>query len=339
MNENNELILRIRDLEQFKEKIERWLFAALCVATALGLAGIWGGVWLKNVSKEIEYLEKRTISLEASIDSWENKVSETITILEKNKEKYKSDLLNQVNESLVNIENLSKEKANELMKTSTSELINFLKNGRHKLSLSRLSIVNSQGVETVSLGSDSGGDGYFQINSESGLKRYITYLANDNCITTYSNKDGNAVIDIGAAENTGGGLLNVVNPKSGKIAINLYSDSNSGIRLFNSVGNEGFHMKFENDRPIAKFYDKKQRAIVGLGSFNDQNNGFLRIYNSDNDKTVAELSGNESGGRSLIFTQRGKQLVYIGPASNTGDALIKLNSRFGDNEKDIGPTK
>ena len=134
------------------------------------------------------------------------------------------------------------------------------------------------------------------------------------------------------------GFINIVNPLSSQKSIQIDGANNSGnLRLYTSKGHLRYWLTVEKGSPVARFYNKSSRAVVGLGAFNDDNKGFLRIFDPINDKIVAEVSEGKDGGRSIYFTQDGKQLVYIGPAQNTGDALIKLNSRYGDKEKEFDP--
>lgn len=342
MTENSELVLRVRDLEQFKHKLEIKLFAAWCIASVLGIVGVLGGAWLNNVSQKLVKLEKRTVTLEASLENWEKQVSYATEALSADKDRYQAELIEQSQVSLAKvqeaIDSTSKERLKELLKIGSSDLISALQNGAVSLNLRKLSISNANGVETVAIGSDSGGDGILNINSELGANRYSTKLIKDNAITTYKNSDGKVVLHVGSASDVGLGLMKMVNPLNGSSVVQLDGVNNSGnIRVYSSAGQTRFQLKLENDRPIARFYNTSSQAVVGLGAFKNDDKGFLRIYDPREDKTVAELSGGKEGGRSFYYTQGGKQLIYIGPAANTGDALIKLSTRYGESEKDLSP--
>lgn len=342
MIENSELVLRVRDLEQFKQKLETKLFAAWCVASVLGIAGVLGGVWLNNISDSISKLEKRTTTLEASLEVWETQVSQATQALASDKDKYLAELKKQSKISLAEaqakIDSTSKTKLNELLEIGASDLVSTLQNGTISLNLRKLSLSNAKGVEVVTIGSDSGGDGILQINSDKGARRFSTQLINDTPITTYFNSLGKQVLYVGAASDIGVGLLKLMNPLNGNSSLQLDGADNSGrIQMFTSAGQARFRLQLDKDRPIARFYNNSSLAVVGLGAFSDDDKGFLRIYDPREDKIVAEMSGGDEGGRSYYYSQGGKQLIYIGPASNTGDGLINISTSYGETTKSLGP--
>jgi len=89
MTETNvELILRVSKLEAFNQDLDKKLYGAKLLASALGLGLFLGGAWITIISdnlgeldKRAESTERKTALLESKLDNWEAQVDEATTTL------------------------------------------------------------------------------------------------------------------------------------------------------------------------------------------------------------------------------------------------------------------
>ena len=76
---------RISELEKFKHDLEKKLYAAIAVASVLGIIGFLGGVWLKNVTDKLQTLTDRTVLLEKNLEIWDTEVKTSMDVLSNKK--------------------------------------------------------------------------------------------------------------------------------------------------------------------------------------------------------------------------------------------------------------
>lgn len=267
---------RIKKLEQFKQDIEKKLYAVVAVATVLGIASVVGGVWITTVARDLAELTVKTQKLQTTLTQWDQEVTKSLARLEHEEQEITKRITTHVASSASRItteaENASarhgkalnqllEEKKAEASKIGADDLVAKLGNGSLTLSVRAIQISNKQGNIAATIASDDKGAGFIRVNTSKGEQRYLLSLYNERAQSSYINISGKPVLSMGIygddhigfarfqdADNSvtllelksdaKGGVLDAYSP-SGKKIVYLGPDSNSGNGLVNVMGLSG----------------------------------------------------------------------------------------------------
>ncbi|WP_300495675.1 hypothetical protein [uncultured Methylophaga sp.] len=262
---------RISELEKFKHDLEKKLYAAIAVASVLGIIGFLGGVWLKNVTDKLQTLTDRTVLLEKNLEIWDTEVKTSMDVLSNKKLILVKEFEENFSISLAGfrseIENVADVKIKEISNIKIDQILQRLKNGTETLKLSGLSILNKEGVDAIAIYPDGGGDGYLRINSEDGKVRYLLSLENDRPQSNYYDINNNLSLSLGIFNDSNTSYVRLWNDSGEKIAIDMDSYSKGGrFQLYSNNGNQ----------------------IVYIGPERNTGNGLVNVHNTEGSKTNSQ---------------------------------------------------
>lgn len=130
-----------------------------------------------------------------------------------------------------------------------------------------------------------------------------------------------------------------INNSAGKAAIFIGTD-NGGDGYFRLNSEEGavrYQVWLKNNKPLSQYYNNAGVNVLTLGVFNDDDNGFARIYHQENQGIQLELKGDSKGGVLNTYSRNGKNIVYLGPDSKTGNGLVNVMGVNGESRKSHAP--
>lgn len=250
---------------------------AVTIASILGITTIGSGFWVKSLSNKLVKIHEKTNELEIKITQYEKKISSSINILDAKKKSILKELSSETSLSLndyrdnfnklVNrfrkeIITITNQKKKDILKTGVDEILKELNNGRHIFKAKSLYILNKNGIETVVITSDSGGDGAIRVNTESGKIRYLLSLQGNVAQSGYYNNKEKCVLLTGTFSDIDygffqlrdskdkitlfqvqggpkGGLLNLYSNSSGKDIVYIGPEGNTGNGIVNVMGLHG----------------------------------------------------------------------------------------------------
>lgn len=108
-------------------------------------------------------------------------------------------------------------------------------------------------------------------------------------------------------------------------------------RLNSDKGGLRYRIRLNNDKPLSEYFNNTGANVLTLGVFGDDNKGFARIYDPENRKTQIEIKGNSKGGVLNSYSSNGKNIVYLGPDSNTGNGLVNVMGLHGESTSSHAP--
>lgn len=278
-SERNNLSIRVVELEKFKHDIEKKLYAAIAVATVLGISVIMSGAWITSLTKDIAKLTKDTSELESKISDWNEKSEETlnkiesignntINLIEKTSIA-KLEILEAESEKIVNlnlddIAQLIEEKKSEVSNIGVDTIINELNSGDRSLNVKSVAIKNDKGNTALYIGVDNGGDGFFRLNSDAGELRYILSLSGNRPAQDFYNNFGKRALSIG-----------------------VYSDDDIGFAIFRDRDGDKTLLELKSNKNGGQIwsYSVTGEQIVYLGSDRNTGSGLVNVMGIHGEKT------------------------------------------------------
>ena len=272
---------RIEKIEQFKHDLEKKLYAAIAVATVLGLASLVGGVWVSSLSRDLNDLTVQTSKLETKLSEWEKMVTNAITQLDEKKDELSKEMKLQSDSSIKNmtlkyseisdqyeqqLNSLLEDKKREIAKIGTSEILKKFNNGSSVLVVKALQIKNNEGNITVAIESDDGGDGFIRVNSEKGERRYLLSLSGNRAQSNYYNNNGKRVLSLG-----------------------VYSDDNIGFVRYRDSEDKTTLLELKGDSKGGKLeaYSTNGKKIVYIGPESNTGNGLVNVMGLHGESTAS----------------------------------------------------
>jgi len=252
-SENNDLSTRVLELEKFKHEVEKKLYAAIAVATVLGISIILSGTWITSLTSDITKLSRDTSGLEQKVTDWNEKANETINKIEltgndtikiirnsstSELQKLEIESGKIVDSNLEEISNLIENKKAGVLNIGVDSIINALNNGKRSLIVKSVSIKNDKGITALYMGTDKGGDGFFRLNSDSGELRYILNLTGNRPSQSFYNNLGNSALSVGVYSNDDIGFAKFRDKEGDKTLLELKSDKYGGLIWSYSVSGE-----------------------------------------------------------------------------------------------------
>ena len=270
-SEKNNLSNRIVELEKFKHDIEKKLYAAIAVATVLGISVILSGAWITSLTNDIATLINSTSKLENKILNWNEKTEEalnkiksiggnTINSIEKISIKKIQELEGESGEIVkIKLDDLAKlieEKKPEVSNIGVETIINELNSGDRSLNVKSVAIKNDKGNTALYIGVDKGGDGFFRLNSDAGELKYLLSLSGNRPSESFYNNLGKRALSVGVYGDDDIGFARFRDRDGDKTLLELKSDKNGGQIWSYSVTGE---------------------QIVYLGSDGNTGNGLVNV--------------------------------------------------------------
>ena len=344
MKESDELVLRVRALEDWKVNVEKKFYGASCVAAVLGFTALFSGIWINKLYERTSELEARIEFIDSSTKYWEEQTTQAVESLQAEKSLQVSQIAVEIDARLSDAEDaislIAKTKKNELMSIGPQDVISSLQDGTAILNLKELSISNKDGVKVVTISSDRNGGFSSFFSNDGGIRKIDLVTVKGHGLTSHFNSEGKLVSHLGASADSGEGILQLREPESGKTLVELFGSNKGAVfGVYSPTGETQFSINIDNGLAYSEYYNSDGKNIARLGQFSDSDRAFLRFYNPTNNETLAELSGGSSGGRIFQYNNDGKRLVYVGPNSNSGDGLVNVYTPDGYTTRSLYPIK
>ena len=132
--------------------------------------------------------------------------------------------------------------------------------------------------------------------------------------------------------------LSIAN-NSGINVIAMYPDKGGDgyIRVNAENGDRRYLLNLSNNRPQSSFYNDKGKLGLSLGIYGDSDRSFMRFRDINDGKTLFSIDSNNKGGKLSAFANDGRQIVYLGPESNTGSGLVNVHGINGEETASHAP--
>lgn len=295
-----ELREEIRGLQAFKHRLEKQIYAGVAVAGVLGALGLFGAAWINKLQNKLDTLNERTDQVEVKLTDWDERVSEGLeklseaemshrnylssfardlrkeeeaafaTLLSRSRQEMETQVKRRkadVDDYIKAIDDTGRLKLQEIQNVSVVDVLNKLKDGSQKLTLSGLNINNGKGTTVVALHpdtSDSGdGDGFIRINNQDGKMRMLFYHEDDRPQVIFKNSQNATALSYGVYRNADIGFLRLFSVDGKTKLLEIDSNDNGGtISQYHVNGNN----------------------VIYLGPDSKSGKGLLNIYTKDLDK-------------------------------------------------------
>lgn len=109
------------------------------------------------------------------------------------------------------------------------------------------------------------------------------------------------------------------------------------IRVNSETGEKRYLLSLSGNRAQSNYYNNNGKRVLSLGVYSDANIGFARYRDSEDKTTLLELKSNSKGGLLEAYSTSGKQIVYMGPESNTGNGLVNVKGLHGESTVSHSP--
>lgn len=270
---------RIEKLEIFKHDLEKKLIVAMTVASVLGITTIIGGGLISSLVRDLKELTVKTDRLDEKLKHWDSEVVNALSLLDKKETSIDINLKRRADESLSQllidfkkevdlcqqVIDLSLErKKEEISNMGVNDVIKKLNNGSTKMVVKSLLIKNSTGNAAVYIAADSGGDGYFRLNSEKGEMRYDIRLTNNRPQSSFYNNSGVNVLKLGVFSDDGNGFARFYDQKKEKTRLELKGNAKGG---------------------VLSSYSSNGKQIVYLGPDSNSGNGLVNVMGLNGETT------------------------------------------------------
>jgi hypothetical protein len=241
---SEEFKVRIEKLEQFKHEVEKKLYAAIAVATVLGVASVIGGAWVTSLTRDLADLSAKTEKLQASLKQWDQQLVNSLAKMEDEKNRVLGEIdtkskaanvqLAQESERIASQHQLTlgktfDQKRLEATRPSLDGLIAKLTDGSLNLVVRDIQVRNSKGVTTVVLATDEQGDGFIRVNTDKGERRYLLSLSGKRAQSHFYGLDGKQLLTTGVFTDDNIGFVRLRDPTDTTTLLELKSDGKGGI--------------------------------------------------------------------------------------------------------------
>lgn len=134
--------------------------------------------------------------------------------------------------------------------------------------------------------------------------------------------------------------LDLVNGR-GSVVFSLFvrdDDENAQVSFFDSKGVERMAQYVDaKGMPALQFEASHNHANLVLGDYDNTGTPFVQLNSRNGITDLLTLADNQRGGSVVAYQLDGKQVVYLGPDTNSGDGLLNLRSLNPDAWKSFGP--
>ncbi len=270
-------LARIERLEQFKTELEKKIFAAVAVATVLGIVSLGGGVWISSLVKNIDELTTKSSVIDTKLQAVEAKAfrvdTELVAAISKlNNARDQAaqeiavgvgkvrDQLATTSERSIRAYEADLRKIAERTRTSAGtqdELATRLANGSLNAVFNSVAVRNARGNITASIGSDEEGDGFLRINAKDGDRRYLLNLYSGHAQSQFYNRQSKRVMSMGLYSDDTIGFIRLRDSMDTLTLLELKADAKGGSLISNAL-------------PSGK-------NIVFLGPENNSGNGLVNV--------------------------------------------------------------
>ena len=114
------------------------------------------------------------------------------------------------------------------------------------------------------------------------------------------------------------------------VAFGADQEGDGYLRINTDKGEPRYGVSLSRKRAQSSFYNLDGKLVLSVGVFNDTNTGYLRLRDESDTTTLLELKSDSKGGILLSYATNGKNIVYLGPESNTGNGLVNVTGLRGE---------